>query len=226
MPKIRGRIVFCAAAFLSTGYGNITAGQSAPMVLLAPEEGGPRRWELVVEDAQLLAKPSAGAAVIGEISRGAILTSFGCIDVDDTTWCAVKPLRGGRRGYVDAMGLGPAKGPDGFVATGIDDSKQRAKRGDFDAQAVVPCAQEQGQTLGKCDAGVARSGGGDATVAVTFPNGFTRSLYFGHGAFLRASSTMSGVGTDIEWSLDGERYTIRVDDQRFELDQEFVLGGE
>ncbi|MEM7635371.1 MAG: hypothetical protein AAF299_12470, partial [Pseudomonadota bacterium] len=52
---------------------------------------------------------------------------------------------------------------------------------------------------------------------VTFPNGFARNLYFVHGEFVRASATMSGVGTDMDWRLQNGRYFIRVDDQRYEL---------
>jgi len=44
------------------------------------------------------------------------------------------------------------------------------------------------------------------------------------GEFTRASATMSGVGTDVDWQLANEVYAIRVDDQRFELPSAFVLG--
>ncbi|MCV6591872.1 MAG: hypothetical protein OIF48_02895, partial [Silicimonas sp.] len=95
---------------------------------------------------------------------------------------------------------------------------------DFDDETRIRCAQEQGQSLGHCNAFVARSGGGDATVEVRFANGFARQLYFTHGAFIRASATMSGVGTDTDWRLEGALYRIRVDDQRFEIAQDFLLG--
>ena len=71
---------------------------------------------------------------------------------------------------------------------------------------------------------MARGGGGDATVVATFSNGFARSLYFRNGDFLRANATMSGVGTDTEWTLKAGVYLIRVDDQRFELPEDFLFG--
>ncbi|MEM8792561.1 MAG: hypothetical protein AAGE80_13160 [Pseudomonadota bacterium] len=105
----------------------------------------------------------------------------------------------------------------------LDDSQDRARRGDFDATDMVSCAQERGQSLGNCKAAVSRGSGG-ATVVVTFPNGFARQLYFEGEAFVRASTTMSGSGKDVDWSLEDGLYTIRVDDQRFEISARFVLG--
>jgi hypothetical protein len=35
---------------------------------------------------------------------------------------------------------------------------------------------------------------------------------------------MSGVGTDTDWSLAAGMYSIRVDDQRFELPEALVVG--
>ncbi len=103
-------------------------------------------------------------------------------------------------------------------------SQQRAKKRDFDASLTIPCAQVQGQSLGECVAKIARNASGDATVVVKFSNGFSRSLYFMEGTFLRANATMSGVGTDIEWRLESGVYLIRVDDQRFELPEIFING--
>ncbi|MEO1115984.1 MAG: hypothetical protein AAFY05_26820 [Pseudomonadota bacterium] len=106
----------------------------------------------------------------------------------------------------------------------MDDSRERAGRREFDAEAEIPCAQEQGQALGTCDAAVSRGVGGDATVVVTFQNGFARKLYFVHGEFVKASATMSGVGTDMDWRLESEVHVVRVDDQRFELPDRFIFG--
>ena len=127
---------------------------------------------------------------------------------------------------IGLRGRGGVKGArDGVVATGIDDSGKRAKRKRFDATAEVPCAQERGQDMARCQVGVARSGGGDATAAATFQNGFVRLLTFEHGRFVRANTTMSGTGRDVEWSLTSGVYKIRVDDQRFEVPVAFVIGG-
>ncbi len=78
--------------------------------------------------------------------------------------------------------------------------------------------------MGECNAEVARGGGRDATVVVTFPNGFARRLYFVHGEFVSASSTMSGSGIDTDWRVENGLHEIRVDDQRYELPEILVFG--
>ncbi|KMW58007.1 hypothetical protein AIOL_002976 [Candidatus Rhodobacter oscarellae] len=150
--------------------------------------------------------------------------NHGCEATTGEAWCQVTPLHGGAKGYVLASSVSPAIGPDGVLPTGVDTSKRRAKSRDFDARSSFPCAQEQGQQMGECAGAVARGGGGDATVVATFPNGFSRLLYFTHGAFMRGNATMSGVGIDTDWSLQDGAYQIRVDDQRFAIPVEFVLG--
>ncbi|MEM1345681.1 MAG: hypothetical protein AAGI34_14030 [Pseudomonadota bacterium] len=109
------------------------------------------------------------------------------------------------------------------VLAQANDSIARARKGDFDETGTVSCAQESGERLKTCRAAVSR-GAGVATVVVTFPNGFARALYFEGAAFVRASTTMSGSGRDIEWRVVGGLYAIRVDDQRFEIEADFVLG--
>ncbi|MEO1774630.1 MAG: hypothetical protein AAFS07_06730 [Pseudomonadota bacterium] len=183
-----------------------------------------RRWEVRASGGSDLRKvPSSDAAIIAPLLEGAVLTNYGCTDAEGEQWCEVRPFRGGARGFVPASDLLPAQGPDGTVPRGADDSKRRAGRGDFDARDKVACAQEQGQALGRCSAAVARGDGGDATVVVTFSNGFSRQLYFVHGEFVSASATMSGVGRDTDWSLEDGSHHIRVDDQRFQLSDGFVF---
>lgn len=154
---------------------------------------------------------------------GAVLFNLGCQRVEELVWCHVQPLMGGPKGYVSAEYLVPAIGPDGTVPRGTDNSARRARKGDFDAQDVVPCAQERGQALGVCSAQVARSGGGDATVVVTFPNGFARPFYFLHGHFVSANATMSGVGTDTDWRLKDGLHVLRVDDQQYVIRDDLLV---
>ncbi|MEO1549992.1 MAG: hypothetical protein AAFR93_06120 [Pseudomonadota bacterium] len=190
----------------------------------APDEGGPRRLEVVGTEARLVHSPSARAEPLARPTPGDVFANEGCASFDSVLWCRVKALGKGPRGHIEAQHLRPAQGPDGHVPTGLDTSRARARTGDFDARGEILCAQEQGQSLGRCKAAVARARGGDATVVVTFPNGFARQLYFTHGRFMRGSATMSGVGTDIDWSLEAGIYVVRVDDQAFEIPVDFVLG--
>ena len=215
-------VLFFMAAALDTG----SVAQTSLMVdvLRSPEDGGPRRWNVVGHKLELFANPSKTSEVIGVFTDKAVLLNLGCLDDEALMWCEVRSFRGGPSGFVDARRLKAATGPDGVVALGVDTSKRRARKRDFDAESEISCAQERGQSMGKCMAAVARSGGGDATAVVTFPNGFARQLFFVHGEFVRASATMSGVGTDIDWQLLNDVHLIRVDDQRFEVLDTFVSG--
>jgi len=191
----------------------------------AAAEGGPRRWSVTSpEGLTLRAAPGTDARVIGDIAAGAVLSNLGCMWDGGQVWCAVRVLPGGMRGVVPADRLRPARGPDGTSPVGVNDSPRRARTRDFDATAEVGCAQEAGEAIGSCSAGVARAGGGDATVVVTFPTGFSRMLYFVNGDFVSANATMSGVGTDTESRIEGETHLLQVDDQRYVLPAEFVFG--
>ncbi|MEL7150282.1 MAG: hypothetical protein AAGK71_06090 [Pseudomonadota bacterium] len=110
-----------------------------------------------------------------------------------------------------------------LAAADVKSATKRAKAGKLDATTEVQCAQEVGEALKPCGAAVARHGDA-AAVVVTFPNEFKRTLMFESGAFLRGNTTMSGVGTDNEWTLTDGTYRIRVDDQQFEMPEAFVTG--
>ncbi|MEO0425803.1 MAG: hypothetical protein AAF160_00030 [Pseudomonadota bacterium] len=203
----------------------IVADGLPPALFASPEDGGARRWQVNASDAVPLREGAANdARVVARLAERDVLSNAGCTMADGERWCSVRPIRGGGRGYVLAKHLMVAVGPDGIVPVGVDDSRQRAEKRDFDATGKAPCAQEQGEALGTCDAAVARGTGGDATVVVTFANGFARKLYFVHGIFVAASATMSGAGRDTDWRREGELHLIRADDQRFELADSFVFG--
>jgi len=187
-------------------------------------QGGPRRFEVIGKhELNLYDAPTAMASALVVMDKGAILTNLGCESVDEQVWCEVQLLQGKTRGFMPTEYLIPASGPDGIIAVGIDDSAKRARKGKFDGRDTIPCAQISGEAMGECSALIARSDGGDATIVVTFSNGFKRSLYFAHGRFISANATMSGVGTDTDSSLKDGLHFIRVDDQRYEIPDTFIL---
>ncbi len=99
-----------------------------------------------------------------------------------------------------------------------------------DASAVnntpktIACAQERGEALGQCTYRIKRDQNGKVTVRVAFANGFKRGLFFKEGKFLKASVTMSGVGTNADWSLEDGTHMIRVDGQRYEVPDSLIAG--
>jgi len=97
------------------------------------------------------------------------------------------------------------------------DRAVRDRPGALDAEAPIACAQERGQPLGECVARVTHGEDGNSTVVVRFANGFSRSLHFQHGEFVKANATMSGSGSDTDWQRQNGVLRIRVDDQLYEL---------
>lgn len=105
---------------------------------------------------------------------------------------------------------------------------EKENSSDFSADNNTPksiaCAQERGETLGQCSYRVKWDDDGKITVTVVFANGFKRQLFFKNGEFLKASVTMSGVGTDTDWNLKDATHMIRVDGQRYEVPDSLIAG--
>lgn len=197
-----------------------------PIPVASPSEGGPRHWAVAATGAvNLREAPSTAAAVVAKLSGGDVLSNLGCENGEGRTWCYVQPWRGGPVGYVAAELLAPATNPTGGVAVGEDDSALRAGRGDFDAKGDIPCAQVAGQPTRPCAFGVARAGGGDATVIVTRPDGSTRALFFVRGEFMGADASQAGGGFDASATREADLFLIRVDAERYEVPDAVVFGG-
>ena len=149
----------------------------------------------------------------------------GCERVGDHVWCDVQPLGGGPRGYVAAEFLSPAISPDGSAHYGADDSALRAGQGDFDATGTIPCAQALGQPMTECAFGVARAGGGYATVVVTKPDGTTRALFFRMNRAIGADTSEADGYHGFSATREGDLHLIRVGTERYEVPDAVTLGG-
>ncbi len=200
---------------------------AAADVPAAPEEGGPRLWEVagVSTALHLREQPSLSAPTLASYAPGTLLTNLGCRRAEGRVWCDVQELGGGPRGYVAAEFLSPPVSPDGSVATGPDDSALRAGQGDFDATGWIPCAQFRGQPMGQCDFGVARAGGGFATVVVTKPDGVKRALFFGNGEFVGADTSQADGYPEYSGRKEADLHLIRVGDERYEIPDAVIFGG-
>ena len=121
--------------------------------------------------------------------------------------------------------LRPAVSPDGGAAMGPDDSASRAGQGQFDATGALPCAFAAGQPMGQCEFGVARAGGGYATVVVKKPDGRTRAIFFRMGRPLGADVAESEGRRDFSTTKERDLHRIRVGPERYEIPDAVVLGG-
>jgi hypothetical protein len=223
-------LAIAVPAFAQDIPGEIVSSQAgtaqAAEVPAVPQDGGPRNWEVagVSRGLNLRDQPSTEARVISSYVSGTILDNLGCLRAGGRVWCDVQELGGGPRGYVAAEFLVPAVSPDGSVATGPDTSAERAGQGDFDARGRIPCAQHRGQPMTQCDFGVARAGGGYATVVVTRPDGRTRAIFFRMGKPVGADTSQADWG-EFKASRESDLNLIRVGDERYEIPDAVVFGG-
>ncbi len=196
-------------------------------VRASPEDGGTRYWQVAgaSRGLYLRATPSTGAPRISSYPAGTILNNLGCQSSDRRVWCDVQEVGGGPRGYVAAEYLVPAVAPHGAVLTGADESAFRAGQGDFDATGKIPCAQYAGQPMAQCDFGVARGGGGDATVVVSKLDGVKRTLFFQLGRAIGADTSQADGYGEFRAEVENDLTTIRVGAERYEIPYAVLFGG-
>jgi len=126
---------------------------------------------------------------------------------------------------VAAEFLKPAISPDGSAKTGPDDSALRAGQGKFDATGNIPCAQYVGQPMSQCEFGVARAGGGYATVVIKKPDGRTRAVFFRMGRPIGADTSEADYTGPFSVTVENDLYLIRVGKERYEIPYAVVFGG-
>jgi heat shock protein HslJ len=205
-------------------WARATGASSAAELATVPEQGGPRNWE-VVRTLNLREQPSTSARILGAYRPGTILDNLGCQRIEGRAWCDVQQLGGGPRGYVAAEYLRPAISPDGSVAMGSDDSALRAGQGRFDATGPLPCAMAASQPMGQCEFGVARAGGGYATVVIKKPDGRTRAIYFRMGRPIGADLSQADGSQHFRATRRGDAYDIEAGAERYEIVDAVVFGG-
>lgn len=188
-----------------------------------PDNGGPRNWE-VTAALNLREQPGTSSRILTSYRPGTILDNLGCQRAQGRAWCDVQQFGGGPRGYVAAEYLRPAISPDGSAAMGPDDSALRAGQGKFDSTGPLPCAFGAGQPLGQCESGVARAGGGYATVVVKKPDGRTRAIFFRMGKPIGADTSQADGYPEFRATKEGDVYLIRVGNERYEIPDVVILG--
>jgi hypothetical protein len=220
-------LLFIAAAAVPAGAGPSSGNSAATDVPAAPEAGGPRNWQVtgVSGALNLRTQPTTAAKIITRYPAGTILDNLGCRRADDRIWCDVQQLGGGPRGYVAAEFLRPAVSPDGSVAMGPDTSAFRAGQRDFDATGQIPCAQYPGQPMTECEFGVARAGGGYATVVITKPDGQPRAIFFSIGKPIGADTSQADGYPEFSATRENDLHLIRIGGERYEIPDAVVAGG-
>ena len=157
--------------------------------------------------------PATGSAVVASVDPGTVLRNGGCETVEGALWCKVSLADGGQSGWAVGDVLEAA------------DSALRAGQGVFDAVGLVPCAKGIGAPTAPCVFGVARDGGGTATVVVNRPDGLTRAIFFTDGALLGADTSEADGGHEVSVVRQGDLSLIHVNDERYEIPDAVISGG-
>jgi hypothetical protein len=210
-----------ASASLGSEHDSGSSATSAPA---APEDGGPRNWEVTAR-LNLREQPSTAASILTTYAPGSILDNLGCQLAGGRAWCDVQQLGGGPRGYVSADYLEPAVSPNGAAMTGPDDSALRAGQGEFDAIGKILCTQQKKQPAQWCDFGVARAGGGYATVVVTRPDGRSRAIFFSMNLAIGADTSQTDGYPEFRAVKEVDTHIITIGDERYEIPDAVTVGG-
>jgi len=191
-----------------------------------PADGGPRYWQVSADGGlNLRMGADISSQRLAAYPDGTILNNLGCVAGSERPWCDVQALGGGLRGYVAADYLAPAVAPHGAVLMGENDSALRAGMGEFDATGFIPCAQGSGEPMGSCAFGVARGGGGDATVVISRPDSVDRVIFFQLGLPMSANNSQADGYPDFTASKENDLHLLRVGEERYEIPDAVIFGG-
>ncbi len=135
--------------------------------------------------------------------------------------------RGEKASYALKVGItgGAAQSGAGSADARASAATRRAGEGSFDATGRIPCAQSKGQPMGQCDFGVARAGGGTATVAVTRPDGRKRFIFFDKGTARGADLSQADGNMTFRATKQADLYMIQAGDERYEIPEAVIAGG-
>ena len=106
-----------------------------------------------------------------------------------------------------------------------DDSALRAGQGKYDATGVIPCAEHVGQPMGHCTFGVARAGGGYATVDITHASGRKCSIFFRLGKPIGSNMSEAEGYKKFTYTKEEDLYMIRNGNERYEIPEAVIFGG-
>ena len=134
--------------------------------------------------------------------------------------------RGEKAGYTLTVAIdGAAAAQPGGGGDAAAAATQRAADGKFNATGPIPCARLKGQPMGQCTFGVARAGGGTATVVVTHADGRKRFIFFEKGKAVGADLSQADGNMTFSATRETDLYMIRAGDERYEIPEAVIFGG-
>jgi hypothetical protein len=88
-----------------------------------------------------------------------------------------------------------------------------------------PVPRNAGQPMTQCEFGVARAGGGYATVVIKKTGGGIRAIFFSMGTPVGADSSQTDGYGEFRAAKEKDLYLIRMGDERCEIPDAVVFGG-
>ena len=89
----------------------------------------------------------------------------------------------------------------------------------------IPCALSAGQPMMRCEFGVARAGGGYATVVIKKPDGRGRAIFFRMGRPIGADTSGADGYAEFHAIRKNDLNLIRIGRERYEIPDAVVIGG-
>lgn len=133
--------------------------------------------------------------------------------------------RGEKTSYTLTVAIDTAAAQSSGSGDAAGAATQRAGEGKFNATGPLACARAKGQPMGQCEMGVARAGGGTATVVVTHPDGRKRFIFFEKGKATGADLSQADGDMTFRATKEADLYRIQAGDERYEIPEAVVFGG-
>lgn len=133
--------------------------------------------------------------------------------------------RGEKTSYTLTVAIDTAAAQSSGSGDAAGAATQRAGEGKFNATGPLACARAKGQPMGQCEMGVARAGGGTATVVVTHPDGRKRFIFFEKGKAIGADLSQADGNMTFRATKQADLYMIQAGDERYEIPEAVIAGG-
>jgi hypothetical protein len=196
-------------------------------------EGGPDYWEVKTRSPggsiNLRRDASTGAVVLGKASDGTVLRNLGCRMAEGRRWCQVETLDGSG---VTAWTAGEFLIEGAYAPGTATQLPEPAPSEDalvpgttFNATGSITCVRSADASMQSCDFGVTRSGGGNGTLTVFWPDGGTRVIFFESGTPAYFDQSAADDGKEMTVTQDVDTFIVMIGDERFEIPEAVITGG-
>jgi hypothetical protein len=210
-----------------TGSGTAADGGVATQLPGDTPVGEPEYWRVsglkAGDKLNMRSGPGTSFRVIDQLAQGEVVKNESCAPQAGAQWCEVsRPGKPRESGWVSARYLVASSAPkpgSGQGATQLPGDTLVGGTG-FNATGRLPCLVEGRAT--RCNFGVVRRGGGNATLVVDLPSGLQRWIDFDGGRPTRSNGAGGVYG---EYASVGVALVFVGTTERFTVEDAILFGG-